>query len=53
MYPTGLELKRENANTNYASFLDLDINVIDNKLENKLYYKINAFKFGRGWVRVP
>ena len=32
MYPTGLELKRENANTNYASFLDLDINVIDNKL---------------------
>ena len=51
IYPTELELKRENANTNYASFLDLDINVIDNKLETKLYDKRNTFKFSV--VRFP
>ena len=51
IYPTELELKRENANTDYASFLDLEIHVIDNKLETKLYDKRNTFKFSV--VRLP
>ena len=45
IYPTELELKRENADINKASFLDLEVNIIDKKLETKLYDKRNAFKF--------
>ena len=51
IYPVELELKKENIGTTSATFLDLDISIIENKFDVKLYDKRDAFPFSI--VRMP
>ena len=51
IYPEELELKKENAGYEQASFLDLNINISDNKFSLKLYDKRDDFNFKI--VRMP
>ena len=52
IYPPELVLNKENDDSNQkATFLDLDINVVDNKFEYQLYDKRKAFNFKA--VRFP
>ena len=51
IYPPELELKKENIEYHNASFLDLDINIIDKRFQLKLYDKRDAFPFSI--VRMP
>jgi hypothetical protein len=51
IYPTELELKKENDGYMKASFLDLDITIVDNKFSLKLYDKRDDFGFSI--VRMP
>ena len=51
IYPSELALKKENIDNNKASFLDLEVNLIDKEFHTKLYDKRNAFKFSV--VRFP
>ena len=50
IYPPELELKKEHGNSS-ASFLDLDIEIENNKFTTKLYDKRDAFSFKI--VRMP
>ena len=45
IYPPELVLKRENANNNHATFLDMDIKISNNTFDYKLYDKRNSFDF--------
>ena len=51
IYPPELELKKENVDIHNASFLDLDISIVDGKFVLKLYDKRDAFPFSI--VRMP
>ena len=51
IYPAEMELKKENDGHNIASFLDLDISIINNQFELKLFDKRDAFPFEI--VRMP
>ena len=45
IYPPELVLKKENANNNHATFLDLDIMISNDRFDYKLYDKRNSFDF--------
>ena len=45
IYPPELELKKENINNTSASFLDLNINILNKTFELKLYDKRDSFPF--------
>ena len=45
IYPTEMELKKENQSETAAQFLDLDIKVIDGEFVSKLYDKRNSYDF--------
>jgi hypothetical protein len=45
IYPKELTLKKENTNNDQATFLDLDIKIVDNKFEYDIYDKRNAYNF--------
>jgi hypothetical protein len=51
IYPDELELKKENAGTREASFLDLNINITNKQFSLKLYDKRDDFNFDI--VRMP
>ena len=51
IYPPELELKKENTGYLSATFLDLDITIVDNKFSLKLYDKRDDFGFSI--VRMP
>ena len=51
IYPEEMVLSKENKDTLTASFLDLDIEIRDNKFHYGLYDKRNAFNFAI--VRMP
>ena len=51
IYPSELDLKKENIDNSNASFLDLAIEIKDNKFSTKLYDKRDAFPFDI--VRMP
>ena len=51
IYPPELELKKENTGYLSATFLDLDITIVDNTFSLKLYDKI--YDFGFSIVRMP
>ena len=51
IYPEEMELKKENDGILSASFLDLDISIIDRKFDLKLFDKRDAFPFEI--VRMP
>ena len=51
IYPPELELKKENNGYLSASFLDIDITIVDNKFSLKLYDKRDDFGFSI--VRMP
>ena len=51
IYPVEIELGKENDGTNSASFLDLEISIIDNKFNLGLYDKRDGFPFSI--VRMP
>ena len=51
IYPEELELKKENAGLDHASFLDLNINISNRKFSLKLYDKRDDFNFDI--VRMP
>ena len=51
IYPSELELKKENKNNSTATFLDLDISIKEGKFETKLFDKRDGFKFSI--VRLP
>ena len=51
IYPDEIELKKENEGIHSASFLDLDINIVNNKFDLKLFDKRDAFPFEI--VRMP
>ena len=45
IFPTELELKRENTSDLEATFLDLHLSITDGKIETKLYDKRNSYSF--------
>ena len=45
IYPKQLTLKKENKDNNHATFLDLEIEIIDGKFDYKLYDKRNSYDF--------
>jgi hypothetical protein len=45
IYPKQLTLKKENKDNNHATFLDLEIEIIDRKFDYKLYDKRNSYDF--------
>ena len=45
IYPPELVLNKENTSTTSASYLDLDITIVNNKFQYQLYDKRNAFPF--------
>ena len=51
IYPPELELKKENTDNNHATFLDLEITIINGRMETKLYDKRDAFPFSI--IRLP
>ena len=51
IYPEEMELKKENEGLLSATFLDLDINIVDHKFDLKLFDKRDAFPFQI--VRMP
>ena len=51
IYPPELVLKKENHNNNHATFLDLDITIINGRFETKLFDKRDDFPFSI--VRFP
>ena len=51
IYPPEMELSKENVGHEQASFLDLDIKIVDNKFSLGLYDKRDAFPFSI--VRMP
>ena len=51
IYPKDLILTKENQGNKHASFLDLDITILDKKFNLKLYDKRDAFSFSI--VRMP
>ena len=51
IYPPELKLNKENLSDDSATFLDLDIKIIDNKFVTKLYDKRDSYKFEI--VRLP
>ena len=51
IYPPEMELSKENVGHEQASFLDLDIKIVDSKFSLELYDKRDAFPFSI--VRMP
>ena len=51
IYPAELELKKENIVNSHATFLDLEISIVNNRFETKLYDKRDNFEFSI--VRLP
>jgi len=51
IYPPALTLKKENINNSSATFLDMNISIIDNKFDHKLYDKRDTYNFSI--VRFP
>ena len=51
IYPAELQLNKENSSNDAATFLDLDIKIIDNKFVTKLYDKRDSYNFDI--VRLP
>ena len=51
IYPEEVELKRENTGSQKASFLDLEISIVNKQFKLKLYDKRDAFPFSI--VRMP
>ena len=51
IYPPELVLKKENSDNNHATFLDLDITIVDGRFETKLFDKRDDFPFSI--VRFP
>ena len=45
IYPAELTLKKENSDNNHSTYLDLEIAIIDNKFDYKLYDKRNSYDF--------
>ena len=45
IYPPEPKLKKENTNNDHATFLDLDITIVDKQFITKLYDKRNDFHF--------
>ena len=45
IYPAELELKKENANDNEATFLHINIIIKEGQFSTKLYYKRDGFNF--------
>ena len=45
LYPAELELKKENANDNLATFLDLTITIKEEQFSIELCYKRDEFNF--------
>ena len=46
-----MELKHENQDDNTASYLDMDLNIVEKQITSNLYDKRNAFQFSV--VRLP
>ena len=51
IYPPALTLKKENSDDSSATFLDMEISIVDKKFEHKLYDKRDSYKFSI--VRFP
>jgi RecG-like helicase len=51
IYPSALTLKKENINNSSATFLDMNISIINNKFDHKLYDKRDTYNFSI--VRFP
>jgi len=51
IYPPELQLNKENSSDDMATFLDLDIKIVDNKFVTKLYDKRDSYNFDI--VRLP
>ena len=51
IYPAELELKKENVVNTSATFLDLDISIVNNRFQTKLFDKRDNFSFAI--VRLP